>query len=95
MHIAIKIIQFPGENPLPYVPAHCAWADHVKACPQCQHADQMVQQIMNDRDMPGAMIQLDPEESQEIFGSLCGDGTALQTVLSEEIMYQRQTSQLN
>lgn len=39
--IRIRVIQFPGENPLPYVPALIEWTDHVRVCVPCAHVDQL------------------------------------------------------
>ncbi len=41
MEILIQMIQFKEGNPLPYVPAHADWNDHVAACVQCAHVDQL------------------------------------------------------
>ena len=42
--IRIKVITFPAnwvDNPLPYVGAFVQWNEHVEACVQCAHVDQL------------------------------------------------------
>lgn len=94
MEIAIKVIQFPGENPLPYVPAFCEWADHVAACVQCAHADQLVKQIAESQGQDHT-VMIDEEEMRRLFDLLCEGGAMLQNTVTRRMYQQHEISLRN
>jgi len=94
MEIAIKVIQFPEANPLPYVPAFYEWVDHVKACVQCAHADQLVKRLAESQDRSGE-FSADPDEMERLFNLLCEGGMKLQHAVSHHRQNQHEISMWN
>jgi len=94
MEIAIKVIQFPEANPLPYVPAFCAWTDHMRVCVQCAHADQLVQQLAESQGQSGA-LDVDHDELERLFNLLCEGGMRLQDTVSRRMKSQHEVSLWN
>jgi hypothetical protein len=94
MEIAIKVIQFPEANPLPYVPAFCAWTDHISVCVQCAHADQLVKKLAESQGQTGR-LDVDLKELERLFNLLCEGGMRLQDTVTSEMRYQFEISLRN
>jgi len=62
--IKVEVITFPPDrdNPLPYTGAFWEWTDHVEACAQCAHVDQLARsrQYFNPMELceGGSLLQL-------------------------------------